>query len=60
VPNLLEAGDAIGRDLILEMRPAGEGKRRPWAALHDPERYNIVLVEAAEDSASAQSAKRRK
>jgi predicted enzyme related to lactoylglutathione lyase len=45
VPNLLEAVESIGRDLILEMKPAGEGKRRPWAALHDPEGYNIVLLE---------------
>lgn len=50
---MLEAVDSIGRDLILAMKLAGERNRRPWAALHDPEGYNIVLLEAAKDSAAA-------
>jgi predicted enzyme related to lactoylglutathione lyase len=53
VPNLLDAVDSIGRHRIIEMKPQGEGKRRPWAVFHDPEGYNIVLLEAAKDSAAA-------
>jgi predicted enzyme related to lactoylglutathione lyase len=53
VPDLLQAVDSIGRHLVLEMKPAGEGNRRPWAVLHDPEGYNVVLLQAAKDSASA-------
>lgn len=45
VPNLAEAVNAIGKERILEIKPQGESSRRPWAVLHDPEGYNIVLVE---------------
>jgi hypothetical protein len=50
---LLEAVDSVGRNQIIEMKSAGEANRRPWAALHDPEGYNIILLEAAKDSAFA-------
>jgi predicted enzyme related to lactoylglutathione lyase len=51
VPNLPEAINAIGREQILEVKTEGEDKRRPWAVLHDPEGYNIVLLEAGKDLA---------
>lgn len=47
VPNLVEAVNAVGKERIVEMKPQGEPARQPWAVLHDPEGYNIVLVEAA-------------
>ena len=53
VPDVVAAIDAIGRTHVVEMHAAGDGTQRPWAALHDPEGHNIVLVEAAADSADA-------
>jgi predicted enzyme related to lactoylglutathione lyase len=47
VPNLAEALGCIGDEKIVATKPRGEGGRRPWAALHDPEGHSIVLVEAA-------------
>jgi predicted enzyme related to lactoylglutathione lyase len=47
VPNLADAVRCIGEEKIVAMTPRGEGTQRPWAALHDPEGYNIVLLEAA-------------
>ena len=46
VPNLTAAVDFIGRERILEMNPHGESRGQPWAVLHDPEGYNIVILEA--------------
>lgn len=53
VPNLADAVGLIGGEKIVATKPHGEGGRRPWAALHDPEGYNIVLVEAAPDLSKA-------
>ena len=47
VPNLADAVRCIGEERILEMKPQGEGRRRSWAVLHDPEGHNIVLLEAS-------------
>ena len=49
VPSLRDAVRSIGEEKIVQLTPGGEG-RRPWAVLHDPEGYNIVLVEAPEVS----------
>lgn len=46
VPNLADAVGSIGKEKVIAMTSRGEAGRRPWAALHDPEGYNIVLVEA--------------
>jgi predicted enzyme related to lactoylglutathione lyase len=46
VPDVVAAVDAIGRSHVVEMHAGGAGNRRPWAALHDPEGHNIVLVQA--------------
>jgi predicted enzyme related to lactoylglutathione lyase len=46
VSNLADAVRSIGEDKVVRMMPHGEGGRRAWAALHDPEGYNIVLIEA--------------
>lgn len=53
VPNLPQAVDSIGRERVVEMMPEAEGNRRPWAVVHDPEGYNIVLLEAVKTVASA-------
>jgi predicted enzyme related to lactoylglutathione lyase len=55
VPDIADAVRRIGEEKIVATRPLGEGRRRPWAALHDPEGYNIVLVEASRDTSTAQS-----
>lgn len=46
VPDLAQAIDSFGRERIVGSEPAGEGKRPPWAVLHDPEGHNILLLEA--------------
>ena len=46
VPDLAEAIRSIGEEKIVATKPLGEGRRQPWAVLHDPEGYNIVLLEA--------------
>ena len=46
VPDLAKAVRSIGEEKIVATKTLGEGRRRPWAALHDPEGYNIVLLEA--------------
>jgi predicted enzyme related to lactoylglutathione lyase len=46
VANLAAAVECVGKERIIEMKPQGESSRRPWAAMHDPEGYNVVLVEA--------------
>jgi predicted enzyme related to lactoylglutathione lyase len=46
VANLRDAVRHIGEEKIVQMKLDGEGRRRPWAVLHDPEGYNIVLLEA--------------
>jgi predicted enzyme related to lactoylglutathione lyase len=56
VSNLADAVRCIGEEKIVATKPPGEGRRRPWAALHDPEGYNIVLVEAASLPSSVQNA----
>lgn len=50
VPDVVAAVDAIGRSHVVELHEGGEGSRRPWAALHDPEGHNIVLVQVAQDA----------
>lgn len=55
VPDLAEAVRVIGEDRMVSTEPLGEGRRRPWAALHDPEGYNIVLVEALAAPSAAKS-----
>jgi predicted enzyme related to lactoylglutathione lyase len=57
VPNLADAVRCIGEERILEMKPRGEGRGRPWAVLHDPEGYNIVLLEASPPAPAGQNAK---
>jgi predicted enzyme related to lactoylglutathione lyase len=47
VSNLADAVRCVGEEQIVAKKLQGEGRRRPWAALHDPEGYNIVLVEVA-------------
>jgi predicted enzyme related to lactoylglutathione lyase len=56
VPDLAAAVACVGKEKIVAMEPDGEGQRRPWAALHDPEGYNIVLLEASPHSSTGQSA----
>jgi predicted enzyme related to lactoylglutathione lyase len=56
VPDLAAAVGCVGKEKIVAMEPLGEGRRRPWAALHDPEGYNIVLLEASPGSSTAQKA----
>ena len=51
VPNLREAVDAIGDGRILKQQLAADG-RPAWAALHDPEGHNVLLLEAAEPARS--------
>jgi catechol 2,3-dioxygenase-like lactoylglutathione lyase family enzyme len=46
VSHLADAVRCIGEEKIIASKPLSEGRRLPWAALHDPEGYNIVLVEA--------------
>ncbi len=38
--------DSMSPDRVLEYHPGGEGRRPPWAVLHDPEGHNVVLLEA--------------
>ena len=45
VSNLAGTIRRIGEDKILQMQPPSED-RTAWAVLHDPEGYNIVLLEA--------------
>ncbi len=46
VPNLAEAIRRIGEDKVVGKELQGQGERPAWAALHDPEGYNVVLLEA--------------
>lgn len=55
VPDLAEAVRSIGEERIVATEPPSGGRRRRWAALHDPEGYNIVLVEALPDPSGAKS-----
>lgn len=45
VANVAEAVRCIDQGKIVQMQPAGED-RAAWVVLHDPEGYNIVLLEA--------------
>jgi predicted enzyme related to lactoylglutathione lyase len=56
VSNLSEAIRHIGEEKIVATKPLGEEGRRPWAAFHDPEGYNIVVVEAPPGSSDARTA----
>jgi len=56
VPDLAEAIGSIGQEKIVATGGRGESRRRAWAALHDPEGYNIVLVEAWADPAIGRDA----
>jgi hypothetical protein len=47
VPNLTAAVDRIGKEKFVQVNLQGENERRPWAVMHDPERYNVVFVEAS-------------
>jgi predicted enzyme related to lactoylglutathione lyase len=53
VPNLADAIRCIGEEKIVAKKPLAEGRRRPWAVIHDPEGYNIVLVEAPPQESAA-------
>lgn len=53
VADLGEAIRRIGKEKFVAMAPQGEGRRDAWAALHDPEGYNIVLIEASRDVSCA-------
>jgi len=53
VPNLADAVRSIGEEKIVATKPLGEDRRPPWAALHDAEGYNIVLVEAPQCPSTA-------
>ena len=55
VSNLAAAIRCLGEEMIVATKPIGDGRRRPWAALHDPEGYNIVLVEAPQNPSTAQN-----
>ena len=46
VPDLSDAVNAIGKERFVDVHPTSEGSARAWAVLHDPEGYNVVLVEA--------------
>jgi predicted enzyme related to lactoylglutathione lyase len=46
VPDLAGAIKTFGRERIVSSELTGEGKRPPWAVLHDPEGHNILLLEA--------------
>ena len=46
VPDLTAAVASVGREKIVAMKAEGEGRRQPWAVVHDPEGYNVVIVEA--------------
>ncbi len=46
VPDLADAIRCIGEEKIVATKPLGEDRGRPWAVLHDPEGYNVVLIEA--------------
>ncbi len=56
VSNLADAVRSIAVERILEMTPYGDGRRRPWAVLHDPEGHNVVLLEASLSTFAAQNA----
>ncbi len=45
VRNLREAIERIGPERVLQANLQGEGRRQPWAVLHDPEGHNVVLLE---------------
>lgn len=47
VPSLAQALRCIGEEKPVAVHQGGEDSRQPWAALHDPEGYNIVLLEAS-------------
>ena len=56
VPNLADAVRSVGEENIIATNPLGGGRGSPWAALHDPEGYNIVLVEAPQNQSTAENA----
>lgn len=56
VSNLQDAVRHIGEEKIVAIKTAGEGRRQAWAALHDPEGYNIVLIEVPRDPAAVGNA----
>lgn len=45
VVNLAEAVGRVGKEKVVQMKPAADA-RPAWAVLHDPEGYNIVMLEA--------------
>lgn len=47
VPDLAAAVEFVGRERFLEISAARESGRSAWAALHDPEGHNIILLEAS-------------
>jgi predicted enzyme related to lactoylglutathione lyase len=56
VSNLADAVRSVGEERIVALKSLPEGRGRPWAALHDPEGYNIVLIEALPEPITAQNA----
>jgi predicted enzyme related to lactoylglutathione lyase len=59
VPNLARAIDTLGRERIVGSELTGQGKRPPWAVLHDPEGHNILLLEARKPRRKKARARRR-
>jgi hypothetical protein len=45
VPSVQAAVEAIGRERFVHVEPGAEGTRSSWAALHDPEGHNVLLLE---------------
>ncbi|HTW79340.1 MAG TPA: VOC family protein [Terracidiphilus sp.] len=55
VPSLADAIRWVGEERILQMTPGGEGRRQPWAVLHDPEGHNVVILEASPSKLAGQN-----
>lgn len=56
VSDLAKAISFIGKEKFVALNPRGENIGRPWAALHDPEGYNIVLLEAPPEASIGSTA----
>ena len=50
VPSVQAAVEAIGRERFVHVEPGAEGTRSSWAALHDPEGHNVLLLEKAQSA----------
>lgn len=59
VPDLAHTIASFGRGRIVGSELTGEGKRPPWAVLHDPEGHNILLLEARKPRRKARARRAR-